>query len=147
MSRAKKDRAAARRTALRRLHRLYAQIPAIACKGLCHDTCVEQIDMSDTERDQLARRRVTIPPVPPGALHAMAEPTDCPALTADRRCSVYEDRPLICRLWGVAESLPCPHGCQPGRILPDDEAFTLIRRSVQAGGGNQVYRHTPPAGS
>lgn len=147
MSRAKKDRIARRRAALAKLAQLYAQIPAIGCKGLCHDTCVEQIDMSDTERGQLARKGVTIPPVPPGALHGLAGPTGCPALTADHRCSVYEDRPLICRIWGVAESLPCPHGCHAERIMPDDEAFTLIRRSVQAGGGTQVYRGAEQASS
>ncbi len=34
----------------------------------------------------------------------------CPYLK-DRRCSIYDARPLICRHFGIEEGL-CPHGCE-----------------------------------
>lgn len=92
--------------------------------------------MSAEERRRIADRGVTMLPLDELLPKIMADdgPTDCPALVADR-CSVYEDRPLICRLWGAVESMPCPHGCEvtPG-LLMDAGAQTLIRRSLEVGG-------------
>jgi Fe-S-cluster containining protein len=55
-------------------------------------------------------------------------------LTADRQCGVYEIRPLICRLWGLTRSMPCPYGCRPERVIEDDEAFLMIMRADRIGG-------------
>lgn len=56
-------------------------------------------------------------------------------LTADRRCGVYEVRPLICRLWGIIESLPCPYGCVPeGGYLPDEDGWRLLLAADLIGG-------------
>ena len=52
-------------------------------------------------------------------------------LTAEGRCSVYSIRPLICRIWGAAEGIPCVFGCQPERLLSKEEADVLMRE-VQA---------------
>ncbi len=32
-------------------------------------------------------------------------------------CTVYDERPLICRLYGTVPSLPCPHGQRPLVLL------------------------------
>jgi Fe-S-cluster containining protein len=45
-----------------------------------------------------------------------------------RRCTVYEARPLICRVYGAAEGLRCPHGCTPERVVPDVEVFEMLER-------------------
>ena len=88
--------------------------------------------MSDEERLRIAEQGVIIPPAIEAlqAVIAGERTIDCPALV-DGRCSVYEHRPLICRLWGAVESLPCPHGCEvtPG-LLMDTGAHMLIARSV-----------------
>lgn len=114
------------------LERIYRSIPTVACQGLCTQSC-GPIDMSPEERRRIAAQGVTIPPAAE-ALHAIisGEQTgDCPAL-ADGRCSVYNDRPLICRLWGAVESMPCPHGCEviPG-LLMDAGARMLIARTLK----------------
>jgi hypothetical protein len=44
----------------------------------------------------------------------------CPLLV-DNRCSMYDNRPLICRLWGIIREMPCPFGCAPDRIPSDAE--------------------------
>lgn len=113
------------------LERIYRAVPTVACKGLCQQAC-GPIDMSREERRRIEARGVTIP-TPADALDSIVEhgSCDCPAL-ADGRCSVYTDRPLICRLWGAVESMPCPHGCDvtPG-LLMDAGAHTLIARSLK----------------
>jgi Fe-S-cluster containining protein len=38
-----------------------------------------------------------------------AKSIDCPYITAEHRCEVYELRPLICRLMGVVGKMLCPY--------------------------------------
>ena len=132
-------------SALDEVRALYEQLPTIECKGLCANSC-GPIDMTDAERGRLTDLGVTIPVFTQADAQAWArgERLDCPALvgkgkhplTGDRtgRCSVYEDRPLICRLWGLTESMPCPHGCRPSRVMPDAEGFELIFEAMEVGG-------------
>lgn len=49
----------------------------------------------------------------------------CPLLV-DGRCSVYNARPMICRLFGAVEGMICKHGCKPADLLTDDEGFDLV---------------------
>ncbi len=53
-------------------------------------------------------------------------PYDCPALTEEKQCAIYENRPAICRMWGVSEGTPCIYGCDPEEILPDPEAWWIL---------------------
>lgn len=138
---------------LERLHDLYAELPTIECKGYCANSC-GPIDMSNVERSRLSDLGVDIP-IYSKAQHAAwmdqlrtygEESLDCPALVDKKsnpfapkmrmgRCSVYEDRPLICRLWGVVESMPCESGCVVSpRMLTDAEAFDFIFRALDIGG-------------
>jgi Fe-S-cluster containining protein len=54
-----------------------------------------------------------------------AETSHCPLLRHNR-CTIYEQRPFICRIYGVAEGIRCPHGCEPERVLSQAEAATLL---------------------
>jgi Fe-S-cluster containining protein len=40
----------------------------------------------------------------------------CPHLGASG-CEVYDERPLICRLFGTTTSLLCPHGRHPEEMI------------------------------
>lgn len=93
-------------------------LPEIACTGACAPAC-SNVPMSDVEQ-----RRVSMDlgrPVEMGADGV------CSALV-DGRCVAHKNRPLICRLFGVAEGLECPHGCRPtgGRYLRKRIAFQLM---------------------
>lgn len=108
----------------RRLRRLWASVPQPVCKGKCADSC-GVIDMSPEERAQIEERT--------------GEPfkTDytCPLLKLGQ-CSVYNLRPMVCRLWGAVEGMACPHGCLPpsGRLLSDDEGMSLLADAMFIGG-------------
>lgn len=56
------------------------------------------------------------------------ESLNCPLLTADKKCSVYHIRPMICRLWGIVERMPCHHGCVPERWLTREQGHEFLRR-------------------
>jgi Uncharacterised protein family (UPF0153). len=40
----------------------------------------------------------------------------CPYL-GKQGCEVYDERPLICRLFGTTPQLPCPHGRRPELMI------------------------------
>jgi Fe-S-cluster containining protein len=54
---------------------------------------------------------------------------DCPKVNhATGGCTAYEKRPLICRLYGVAPGLTCPH-VKAEKRLTDIEATVLLAES------------------
>lgn len=108
-----------------RLQELYDQIPALDCQGFCADSC-GPIDLSVRECARMEQ----------ASGHKLGcVGISCNMLTEDRKCSVYELRPMICRIWGVSESLPCHYGCKPERYLSDYECAMLIAESLKVGGG------------
>lgn len=117
------------------LEELYAQVPAIECRGKCQTSC-GPIMMSDAEHVTLRDRGFDLPRLDPLRVLAEArssEPPTCPALGAFGQCRVYDARPMICRLWGVVETMPCPHGCRPERTLTHEEGAALLRASTETG--------------
>jgi hypothetical protein len=55
---------------------------------------------------------------------ALAE-LSCPHL-GKNGCEVYDDRPLICRLFGTTPRLPCPNGKRP-EVMIDAETEQQIQ--------------------
>ena len=51
---------------------------------------------------------------------------DCQALV-NKKCSIYIDRPLVCRLYGVVKKMRCEHGCKTARWLGEKKARELIK--------------------
>lgn len=129
------NRTSHRELADRVLAEVYALVPEIACKGLCHTTCTVQ-GMSDRERERIRLEGgIDYPDVRPGDFQdLLLETPVCPALTPEKRCAVYELRPLVCRVWGTAVGMRCPHGCKPARLLDPIEKLELLIRTWEAGG-------------
>jgi Fe-S-cluster containining protein len=50
-------------------------------------------------------------------------------LLIDNKCSVYEKRAFICRLFGSSEIMKCPD-CTPERYLSKSETTELIKKYV-----------------
>lgn len=122
------DRAAALAT-------VYAKIPTIDCRGLCHDSC-GPIQMTRTEHDRIQRRHgVDIPnrTIRDGGV-------TCEALTILNRCGAYQDRPVLCRLWGVLDTMPCTHGCTPARYLTGAEGYRLLADAYDIDGNAAAAR-------
>lgn len=120
-----------RAVGLSMLRDLYAQLSTVACKGLCHDSCTV-VSAPQLERDVLAEHGIALSDQTPSTVIARAAATPdgkigekCPALTVFGRCSVYADRPFLCRVFGTVshpsatgpdrftQALMCDHGCEP----------------------------------
>ncbi|WP_371326489.1 YkgJ family cysteine cluster protein [Collimonas sp. OK307] len=80
------------------------RIPAFACVPGCHDCCGPVL-ASTVEMARLPRKNQQ---EQEAALAALG----CPHLGPDG-CQVYEERPLICRLFGTTPRLACPNGKRP----------------------------------
>lgn len=104
------------------------ELPTMRCKGRCQDQCsIVPMTAAEVTRLQDAcgrtfdvwpcKDRFTI--TPPGSM-------TCPALGTDGRCTGYEGRPILCRMWGMTKCMRCPHGCEPSRWLTDQEVGELL---------------------
>lgn len=94
------------------IRRVYAKLPAVHCKGLCQEGC-GPIMFSKAE-EKMMRAAGATPPT-------FDDDATCTALK-DGRCSIYENRPYICRLFGAHKNMVCPHGCRPERWVSDEES-------------------------
>jgi len=87
---------------------LRQNIPSFECVPGCHDCC----GPVTTSSEEMARL-----PVKSEAEHeaALAE-LSCPHL-GPNGCQVYDERPLICRLFGTTPRMPCPNGRRPETMI------------------------------
>lgn len=49
----------------------------------------------------------------------------CAYLTPEKRCSIYEDRPKICRLYNDHPLMPCSY-CKPGAFVNGAPRLTAL---------------------
>lgn len=102
---------------------IYAQIPYIKCKQQCQLACgpillspIEQkiIDdnygITDFSLESAVKRKCLA----------------CPKLS-NGKCTIYEHRPLVCRLYGTVKKMRCRWGCRPKKWLNDEKARELIK--------------------
>jgi hypothetical protein len=114
------------RDVIERLDALYASLPSIDCRMLCHPAC-GPIVMSEREHERLVGHH--------GPREADADLV-CPYLRRESGlCGAYEVRPLICRLWGVVETMRCEWGCVPERYLSQTEAEALLAEAQALSNG------------
>ncbi len=130
--RRRRDTAAADADALREIDAIYASLPTIECRGECWDSC-GSIAMTSVEQRRIATRHGRILP-----LQASFDGL-CPALTMLGRCSVYADRPLVCRLFGLVPSMRCNFGCVPdGGLMTERDGYLTIARVAELSGDHTL---------
>ena len=87
---------------------LRERIPSFECVKGCHDCC-GPVTTSSEEMSRL--------PVKTDAEHEAAlDEWNCVHL-GPKGCEVYEERPLICRVFGTTPNMPCPNGCRPTEMI------------------------------
>ncbi|WP_299871706.1 YkgJ family cysteine cluster protein [uncultured Cocleimonas sp.] len=100
--------------------RLRERIPTFECVPGCHDCC-GPVTTSSEEMSRL--------PVKTDAEHEVAlDNYNCVHL-GPNGCEVYEERPLICRLFGTTQTMPCPNGRRPEDMV-DPEIESLVHHYI-----------------
>ncbi|MNV77059.1 Flagellin N-methylase [compost metagenome] len=109
----------------RKIEALRRQIPTFTCIVGCHDCCGPVTASSE----ELARL-----PVKTAAEHAEAlDEWSCPHL-GPKGCTVYDERPLICRLYGTTPQLRCPNGKRPVYWVDartEESVFRFLKQTRQ----------------
>jgi hypothetical protein len=104
---------------------LWNQVPSVGCKGLCVESCGPILE-TDAEAAIHARKGIEIG-------------FDRETLTCDQlrfgRCGIYDERPLVCRLWGAIPDMPCPFGCEPS--LSSEQGQALMQAMFAVPGAAQ----------
>lgn len=102
---------------------LYDKIPSFKCKPGCTDCC-GPVPFSKWEWDRVSDKRHATP--------EHIKTLTCP-YAVNGRCEIYEQRPLICRLFGAVDAplMTCPHGCGPVGKLTDEQAREMMRIYTQ----------------
>lgn len=117
-------------TMIEKIKKIYAQIPKVACKGHCSNACTH-IMMSDIEHQRIINFMGYDPiRTDEEMLKILNDKAfdciSCPLLK-EKRCTIYDIRPAICRIYGTTKGLRCPYGCKPTKWLKDTKAKRLIR--------------------
>lgn len=122
---------------LAEIDRLLSNIPRFECKPGCGDCC-GPVAMSKLELKRLVqasglpdKRLSTAFMLKTGCL-------DCPLLDqATHRCTQYEIRPAICKIFGSSlhARLRCPHGLGPPNPLTAEATNKLVDQVMQLGFG------------
>ncbi|RMO75501.1 hypothetical protein ALQ35_100066 [Pseudomonas fluorescens] len=87
---------------------LRRQIPSFECVPGCHDCC-GPVTTSPEEMSRLPRKTAA-------EQDAAMDELNCVHL-GPNGCTVYDERPLICRLFGTTKTLPCPNGRGPVELI------------------------------
>lgn len=119
--------------ATEKLAAIYAKIPEVQCKGLCQESC-GPIMMSQAEAQEIRDRvgaRVKLEGDGPQVMLANLRTLTCPLLNPDGKCSVYAQRPAICRIWGAVREMRCPHGCTPKKWMTRTESYAVLAATEQ----------------
>ena len=103
------------------LEDIYNEVPELECKRLCADYCTTgPIPMGKIEWERVKKHLGSSP-------KGDTKTWVCPMLDGTT-CTVHAVRPLICRLWGAARGMECPHGCKPKRWVEKDEGHALLKQ-------------------
>ena len=111
------------------LKKIYSKIPAVDCKGHCAEACanVPALPVENKYLEHIGIEPFDDETVVIKKLTESGKSEACKHLK-DGKCSIYDNRPIICRLYGTTTTLKCSWGCVPKKYLPNQNAQALIRR-------------------
>lgn len=107
------------------LEAIYARIPKVnGCHPGCNNCC-GPVPVGPAEA-----RRIASPIRLEDYRGVKITPTNCGtcAFSTSAGCSIYNQRPLLCRLFGAVDHprMTCPHGARAKNLLTNEQARELI---------------------
>ena len=97
-----------------KLKEIYAKIPQSKCENGCFECCKNLIQFSEEEKSRMGGYEYN------GV---------CSHLV-DGKCTVYDSRPLVCRIFGTSEILRCD-SCEPEGFLGKEETLEIMKEYAQ----------------
>ena len=134
---------------IQKMKHIWFQVPKVHCKGLCQDSC-QNVPVMPVEAEYLQQQySVTLPVLQHGGdlglhfqFHTLGpDSTPCQFLNEAGRCSIYRDRPLICRSYGHdVDFLRCQWGCDEAKFN-SNRLQSLMKQMVQLSSLIPKYRN------
>lgn len=124
------------------LQALYRLFPPTACKGECQDACTAPIDIRPVEIAGLGLPGQLLAAAAHAVPRTAVRLRACPLLTEEGKCSIYRQRPFICRFWGSVPWMSCSKGCLPeGGFLNDVDGLVAVMRwlMIDADGEERIH--------
>lgn len=90
---------------------------SINCISGCN-ACCGPVPINDTEASILNIPNANIIPTKPDLTCIFSSPSGC---------TVYNDRPLLCRLYGITEHMPCGKNIKSTKSLTNRETNKIMR--------------------
>lgn len=106
---------------LERLKALYARLPKITCQKRCQEYC-GPISLTELEGMLIKKKYKRLPIADVG--------TQTCSMLSGGACSIYDLRPLICRMWGTVRAMRCPYGCRPDVYMSDQEGRAIVAEAM-----------------
>lgn len=121
-----------------KLREIWSRLPKLECQGMCWDSC-GSIEMTGLEHQLVERAGTPIQ----DSNYYRSGPSLCVALTEPfKQCGVYDDRPTICRIWGLVETLRCNYGCRPeGGHMTTQQMYLLYADVLELAGDKTGAEH------
>jgi Fe-S-cluster containining protein len=94
---------------MKSINELYEKIPRSICAEGCFKCCINMIQFTPGEEKEM------------GGYDYNGK---CPYII-NGKCSIYEKRPFVCRIYGTSEMLKC-NDCIPERYLTEKETRALV---------------------
>jgi Fe-S-cluster containining protein len=97
------------------LEELRRMIPSFSCLPGCH-RCCGPVPFSKIEREAIEHKKR-------GSTEGLACAYEC-----EEGCSIYEDRPIICRLFGVISDplMQCSYGFMSETVLNKEQVDKML---------------------
>lgn len=92
---------------------LRKQIPSFRCKEGCFDCC-GPVPFAKWEWEKVKDKRE-------------ATSLTCP-YASEIGCEIYEQRPIVCRIYGTVNKLRCPYGCGPDKLLSEKKENEIMNK-------------------
>lgn len=104
-----------------KLLEIFKRIPKVECKGHCYESC-GPISRIISQREKRFIKAKT------GKDISINKKTGMCIFLVNKKCSIYEYRPAICRLYGAVrhERLHCIFGCKVNKILTNEESLEIL---------------------
>lgn len=110
-------------------------IPEFDCVDGCHECCgVVPFNAAEKSKAEAKMTLLSWQKFDDSswvATAALQHPFSCPFL-GNKGCTIYDDRPMICRLFGSVDDprMKCPKGCGPEQFITETESRQILTKGA-----------------
>ena len=115
-------------------------------QGKCHSDCCGVVplpaDVWERNKHLIQRKLKEAVSAPHQEVYPLPEEgVSCLFLTKDCTCAIYDDRPQVCRMYGIHPDLECPY-LKPNGHLRSKASQKQVQRRINKGVNNFVKNIT-----